>query len=832
MTRIFRLSNLSTRLISGASFEAWSSGITSAPDGWTATGTPSLSQSESNVIDGLYSCRIQNASTEADRGIYQDITSGIVAGETYYVRVFANVVSGVARVSVYDGGGTSNAVTVDTTATGNQQIIVKKTAPATGGIRIGIFSRTASNGDVYADLVQTGTGFVEFIEGEYDTTFRITNWRESVADYKGGGDFAGSVVGDNSKLVSGYWENAIQTVDFHVKGRVSQDNVGAKLRELMALCYSQANRYGFDSSVLDPVYIEAKYKNETNSRYALVVKATIPEIPDGMGIEFEQLYLLEASLIVNHKQWLSVPPGHGLNLSLGALEVFNSTNFGTVGGTGTFAADKGTRSFWVGNRRSQSNLTHIFNYDDSGTSFSSNLLNGGSFTLFPASPAVNDIVYFGTSTAIANSGPFSSLLFNIQSIASAGTSYGMTWEYWNGGAWAGLTPRDNTVASGAGSDDSFSALGQNVVAWAHPTAWAANTINAVTAYWVRVRLSALTGALTRPVQADTQVQAIMWPYAEINHDQTGGSISSPARLLVTNYSGSGATTGTDYIFAGLRSISRGSNFTSQINISDEQNPTGITITALPGIAFGDDINTATGRSLQYTTVTAAWTEIGYITFASSIALHFYGKFRAFLVVRQVGAGANIFSARIAIGGFFGSSSRLAYSNSAFVPVVDTANTLLDLGEVTLPGTDTVGGRDSSEFNVFLQVNCTTTTRDLYIETLVLVPSDEMFYAGRNVSDAKLGYGAVLSGTNLYLDADNLTNPRRGLRNVIRKTSDDVQADVWGRQSTELFIQPKGTQRLWLFSVLNSSSVLYAPISQVFSVELQTVKRYLSMRGAG
>lgn len=823
--RIFRIMNLSGRLIENHRFDKWASGVSSPPDNWTSVNTPTVTQSSSNVVSGVYSVRVQNASTEADRGVYQDVTDSIVTGETYYISVMVTPAAGTVRLIVWDGGGTSNPVTASSTGTSNQRLIVKKVAPSTG-LRIALIARTAG-ADGYFSMVQTGTGYVEFIEGEQDTTFRITDWRETVADYKGGGELAGSTIGDNSAMVAAYWENAVQTVDFHIKGRVSQDNVAQKLGELARLCYSQANRYGFDNSVPDPVYIETKTRYETNSRFALVVKATVPEIPDAMGIEFEQLHLLDASLIVQHKQWLSVPPGEGKARLIGNRETYNGIDFGTVNSSGTFDPAKGERSAWVTNHRAQANLTHIFNYDASLTSFSSNLLFAPPYSLFPSPAAVGDMVYFGIDTTVANSGPFTNLLFDITQVASATTSYSAGWEIWTG-SWAAFTQRDNTALA---SGELFTAPGQNIVAWPNPSGWVTTTVNGVTGYWVRARLTALTGTFNNPIQGNRNIQSITWPYVELPQTESGGHVSALARMKVNNYSGLSIASGTDYVFAGLRSVGRGDDFTGFINLADEQNPTGITVTAGTGSAFGADINAPSGRSLQYTTVAAAWTQVGYITFDSTIARQFYGRYRAFLTVRQVGGSANQMSARLAIGGLVGLTPRLAYSSTAFVPVITNPFVVLDLGEITFPGTDAVSA-NMGEFNAFLEVNSTSTTPDLYLEQLVLIPTDEMYYGSFAQNGTRLGFSTAVADTHLYLDADNLSKPNRGLNNFIIRLSDGVQADTWARLSTQLTVKQTGPQRLWFFTVLKSSNILYAPPSHTHSVELFTNQRYLLNRGAG
>jgi hypothetical protein len=105
-------------------------------------------------------------------------------------------------------------------------------------------------------------------------------------------------------------------------------------------------------------------------------------------------------------------------------------------------------------------------------------------TLLPATPAQNDAYYFGYVTA-----PWDVLRLNI-GIQGAGT-WTITWEYWNA-AWVALSGvTDGTTGFRA-------AAGEHDVIWTLPTDWALKTVDSISAYWVRARVSAYTSKTTQP----------------------------------------------------------------------------------------------------------------------------------------------------------------------------------------------------------------------------------------------------------------------------------------------------------------------------------------------
>lgn len=109
--------------------------------------------------------------------------------------------------------------------------------------------------------------------------------------------------------------------------------------------------------------------------------------------------------------------------------------------------------------------------------------------------AVGGSTYFGVASTKWNN-----LYFNI---TTAGVyTATLVWEFWNGSAWTSFVP--TKVGNAAGN---FKATGWQGFEWtqASLTSWATRSINSITAYWVRVRVSAYTSTTTYPAQTAHRV---------------------------------------------------------------------------------------------------------------------------------------------------------------------------------------------------------------------------------------------------------------------------------------------------------------------------------------
>ena len=106
-------------------------------------------------------------------------------------------------------------------------------------------------------------------------------------------------------------------------------------------------------------------------------------------------------------------------------------------------------------------------------------------TLLPAVPALDDGYYFGHSKK------FDTAWLDIGTRGNG--VWTLTWEYWNGTAWA---PLSDVVDS----TDSFrAAAGPHYVTFTRPVDWATLTVGgAGNLYWIRGRVSSYTSIVTQP----------------------------------------------------------------------------------------------------------------------------------------------------------------------------------------------------------------------------------------------------------------------------------------------------------------------------------------------
>ncbi len=171
----------------------------------------------------------------------------------------------------------------------------------------------------------------------------------------------------------------------------------------------------------------------------------------------------------------------------------------------------------------------VWQHDDSGASFvdetaDANSVTAADWAIFPGTEGVDDYVAFGLATT------FEKLTLN-NAGGTAGVGGTVAWEYWNGSAWASLTVTDGTTGFTA-----VAAAGQTVT-WTAPTDWAANALNAVTAYYVRARCTQVYA--TNPIYDRGFAGGVDW--TTINRpDGTLGAHKGDILVLGYNSAGSKA----------------------------------------------------------------------------------------------------------------------------------------------------------------------------------------------------------------------------------------------------------------------------------------------------
>jgi hypothetical protein len=126
---------------------------------------------------------------------------------------------------------------------------------------------------------------------------------------------------------------------------------------------------------------------------------------------------------------------------------------------------------------------YLFNFNPTGSVYSANLAQESSWAMWDASTiGANHAIYYGCEST-----PFSAIFHYIQQIKIASGDASAV-EYWNGSAWTAV------VGLTLGGNASFGVAGITSLSWSIPaqTGWAKTTINGVSAYWVRNRITAGT----------------------------------------------------------------------------------------------------------------------------------------------------------------------------------------------------------------------------------------------------------------------------------------------------------------------------------------------------
>lgn len=664
--------------------------------------------------------------------------------------------------------------------------------------------------------------------------FCLTEWEPAISMLKGGGVWSDSPISDGRRLRFAKAENVREVMTFEIQDWNADALIGDTrvLRQLL----EKARAWGTARWQDETVWIEAQGVGETNLRYAIIADYRTPRDGDPYQQPFCQRLALagmsEFQLVLERRPyWLSNEPGTGTATEISAVEAYDGRSLGNVDSIGTrdpTTADE----VYIANKRNEANLSDGWVFDASGPAFVGNLMDSAlPYGLYPV-PAVGDILYWGIDTTLANSGPFSSLVFDISTAIVQVTT--IVWEYWNG-AWVALTVQDNTNADGAMTGVAFDTTGVKSVHWEQPSDWATVAVNAITGYWVRARVTAIGGAPTAPIQQNRDVYSIVWPYIEIQESAVLGDVTALMRLLLFNRSDRTASATApllwqNRIVVGLRSMSRGTDFTAYLNCSDEQNPTGILVSAGLNTAFVADVESQTGRQARYSPIGAeALASRVSIGLSSAIVNGYYGTYHAFLRARQNGGSAGDMTVQLEI--LTGTKPLFLSSVESFVNTNDWQ--VLDLGQLSLPGFNVSISDAASSIAIRLLASSVGAVPTLDFYDLIIIPVDE--WAGEFSDDGTefTSIGATSFVTRTHLDVDSIVLPKLMIRAIARRPDDSISTPYLSITSQPASLQANSRQRLWVFSFRNVSSTdIRSEPSISDSVQIIRQQRYISMRGNG
>ena len=530
-------------------------------------------------------------------------------------------------------------------------------------------------------------------------------------------------------------------------------------------------------------------------------------------------YVYAIHCAVDNTKWAG---DNGRFLSLAAAQF-------TLGQSGTTK-----NQIFIANHHKESNLTTIWSFDDTALTYSA-LFPAASFpfALFPAVAAAADIVYFGTDTSLADTGPFTSLVFDLSVGASATTSYTVVWEYWNG-AWVSLTVQDNT--------SQLSLVGVHTVAWEAPSDWATTSVNSTTGYYIRARLSALSGTFTNPVQQTRDIYSPGTAFVEISDGQAKGIVESLGKVQITNRSDNGGPGGSNpqlyynRLLIGAKDVDAHENFRAFLNFADEQNPDGVSVDVSidtdSATSFVDNLAAAVGRAAFFDASASTLDSLidrVKITLTTTEARDYYGIYKVFVRGKQTGGTAGEVSLRLKIVTGTGGISSLS-------EIQTTASTndheLIEFNEpVRLPVSamftpDELG----DETSISLQIAASASDADFYAYDIFLLPVGTMYVDLLDTTNS--ANSAISNGSRLTIDS--ITIPKILARGLAEKTATGLfKASYLVDSNGEFRLLNNRQHRLWILNAQTASAGSNVWLSKpeiVCSVKCWKVDRFLTARG--
>ncbi len=588
--------------------------------------------------------------------------------------------------------------------------------------------------------ITDGTTTVDLLTDKVSWQLRIEGWIVAGPDDRE--IRRSNIFGEGEEIIEESAGNVIDTFKVALYGS-SHDVIATNLQNLATL-KKEAEDYNKHSWQKTVVYLKAQTSAETNARYYLVKKIKIPTLGALFSNFFtNQKALPDVTILVEREAYARSHIPQTLPaaaLTLGAPQ---------APGTQADATEQ-----FIANFRDTTALTHIYNYDDNLAAFSANQIASNPLTFFVVSgstPALNDIVYIGSTT-----GPFRLIVFRIGTAGNFSAT--ITWEWYNGAAWV-------STAGGIRESATFTTTGNRLVIIDTPTGWAATAINGVTAHWIRARISAFTSWTTSPIQSGQVIYNPRDVHISIAADQINGDVD--ALTLIRYFKWWIATLGVRFVAIGLKSQGL-TNFTSRLNAGG-QNPTGWSISygTDTSIAGGADIESP-GGTRALCTFSTDQTMTGRVTFivsTTTIIADFEGEYNAYLRCQQIGGSAGAVSVRLE------TAFNAVYVDGPTVPLTAVAGgiEIVNLGRVIINPARILASDETSlneAINIVVQASATSVTPDLRIYDLVLIPIDEwssvaaiatslVKYIGAAQNDVlEIDGGLVRQGAIIKTDATN------------------------------------------------------------------------------
>jgi hypothetical protein len=276
---------------------------------------------------------------------------------------------------------------------------------------------------------------------------------------------------------------------------------------------------------------------------------------------------------------------------------------------------------------------------------------------------------------------------------------------------------------------------------------------------------------------------------------------------------------------GRRRLSRGGDFNAYINVSDTQQPTGVTAAIVSANAVWITSPTApTGRSIQWVPPGILTEDVFRITITSPLSAEYLGRYHLYLrgaVGGVIGNEYQYVRNRVKVG--IGSATEIIYTSpwggwntSAGFAMSELGQVLIELGNPNYP--------PSTLYLTFELENSDPGAKSVICQDIVLLPSDEM-----ELDTTCIGPdGATLKAGTLRIDSARLPKER-----VLARYGVPYIEDLRWSGRFPLSFAPRAESRLWFLSAgytaADGGNSGTNPTG-VFKVDPSHLVRYLSMRG--
>ena len=234
--------------------------------------------------------------------------------------------------------------------------------------------------------------------------YSVAGHRQAIAQYKGGGSWSQSALGDGGQLAYYAYDDVMEAYPITAIATGDPAPTIAALTDLLALLRKCAD-YWVDDYKSEPVWVQCQAYGEPAKRYAIIKAGAIPDL----GNPYEEPWISSAALegielTVRRGHWRAQAP----KLST-PLEIAGPGNVDDADVLNPITTD----GVFVNNCQTTSSLSHQYRYTAIGAAWGANQIAAAvPYTLMGI--AINDAVYFGIEdTGAAQRVTFNNLVFDI-----------------------------------------------------------------------------------------------------------------------------------------------------------------------------------------------------------------------------------------------------------------------------------------------------------------------------------------------------------------------------------------------------------------------------------